>query len=133
MKVELESDYRNVYTLNEYDQALNLIEIMEADESPVEYYARLAVNEAMKGFSGEKCTTDILYAKASTIRNYSMAYGCHSTDKDTGSMDVWVEFAVEGYLEHTPMILKGAAYLSDIIQTGAKDYSNNIWTQLFTA
>lgn len=128
MKVRLEKNYRKQYTLEQVDQARAVIQFeRENDDFTIIQWAEMAALEAAKR-SGV-CVTDwmdgwILKADAITARN-GRAWDLYGDG--TGDMDVWIDAVVrtgEGFLEV-------GAYLSDIWQTGATDYSQYMYIKRY--
>ena len=123
MKVKLEKDYRNYYTINDLEKAKAVIKFMkEEDSSTVKEYAEYAVREALR--DTDVFDHEIITAEAHTAGNRRVwdAYG-----EGTGSMDVWVEALAEtseGYI-------KCGAYLTDIWQTGSEHYKQNMYIKRF--
>lgn len=122
MKVTLDKDYRDLYTLSDLERAKEVIKFMKEDTSTVKEYAEYAIREALKDtdvFDGE-----IITAEAHTAGNRRVwdAYG-----EGTASMDVWITALArtsEGFIEC-------GAYLTDIWQTGSEPYKQNMYIKRF--
>ncbi len=127
MKVVLEEKYKQFYTIEDLEHAKAVIKAeKENDESTIKSWAVYAANEIGKKY--RDCTTEsnILQASAHTAKN-SRAWNEYGDD--TGNMDVWIEFtAWTGY-----RFIKGGAYLSDIWQTGAVDYTDHMYYTVYEA
>lgn len=118
MKVKLEEGYRRKYTLKELDMAKAVIAYEREDEMSPKDWAEYAVREALKNES--ECLVEVIKAEAETTKNYRAfnAYG-----DGTEEMDVWVRFLAET----TCGFIKGGAYLSDIWDTGSREYKKYIY------
>lgn len=122
MKVTLDKDYRDLYTLSDLERAKEVIKFMKEDTSTVKEYAGYAIREALKDtdvFDGE-----IITAEAHTAGNRRVwdAYG-----EGTASMDVWIEALArtsEGFIEC-------GAYLTDIWNTGTVRYKEAMHIRRF--
>jgi hypothetical protein len=127
MKVTLEKDYRKYYTLEELDQAKEVIKFeKENDEGTIKSWAVYAANEALKHIDRYEsvCEEQILTAQATTSRN-SRAWNEYGDN--TGHMDVWIEFtAFTG-----SRFITGGACLTDIWQTGATEYAHHMYYRVF--
>lgn len=123
MKVTLEKDYKNIYTLADIERAKMIIAAEKDDESTLEDWATYAANEALKNRS--EYVREVLKATARTAKNFRIwnAYGCES-----GEMDVWIEATVET----SEGFLKIGAYLSDIWQTGGTPYENFMYIERYS-
>lgn len=125
MKVKMDKEYRRNYTLEDIDRAKMVIAFeKENDEDTAKGWAKYAVNEAAKAY--DDYSVEIIKADATTAKNYRAwnLYGDGSQD-----MDVWVEATaktVNGFIEV-------GAYLSDIWQTGAVDYTRHMYTKYYKA
>lgn len=122
MKVTLEKNYKEYYTLADLEAAKLVITSEKEDEETPKGWAEYAVREALKG----KCDylNHVIEASAETARNSRIweQYG-----EGTKNFDVWISATAEtdnGFI-------KIGAYLSDIWQTGATDYRNNMFIQYF--
>lgn len=123
MKVSLEKEYRRWYTLEELDQAKQVIAAEKEDEETAKGWAAYAVREALKG-TGDY-DREVLQASARTARNCRAwdAYG-----EGSGTMDVWIEAlarTADGFIDI-------GAYLSDIWQSGAVGYKQHMYVQRYT-
>lgn len=122
MKVKLDKNYRDLYTLSDLERAKAVIKFMKEDTSTVKEYAQYALIEALRGTG--VYDHEIITAKAHTAGNRRAwnAYG-----EDTTTMDVWIEALArtsEGFIEF-------GAYLTDIWQTGAEHYKQNMYIKRF--
>jgi hypothetical protein len=123
MKVTLEKNYRDYYTLSDLQRAKAVIKFMkEEDSSTVKEYAEYAVREALR--DTDVYDREIITAEAHTAGNRRVwdAYG-----EGTASMDVWIEALArtsEGFIEF-------GAYLTDIWQTGVEHYKQNMYIKRF--
>ena len=122
MKVKMQDDYRTVYTLEQVEQAKAVIRAEKEDDETPKGWATYAVLEVLKG----KTATflEILKVEAHTARNCRIwnQYG-----DNTGDMDVWIKAVAET----TEGFVKVGAYLSDIWQSGAVDYRNHMYIQIY--
>lgn len=119
MKVTLEKEYRQRYTLEDLDRAKAVIAYeKENDEETVKGWAEYAINEATK--DTDDSVIEILKATATTARNSRIweVYG-----EGTGNFDVWIEATAETY----DGFIKVGAYLSDIWKSGAEDYRKHMY------
>ena len=122
MRVKLEKDYRQYSTLEQLEQARNVIKAEKEDEETVAGWAKYAVMEALKDTG--HCDREILQAEATTARNGRIwdQYG-----DGTGTMDVWIKATArtsEGFIEI-------GAYLSDIWQSGVTDYRQHMYIERY--
>lgn len=120
MKVRLQDDYRKLYTLEDMDRAMAVIEAEKDDLLKPADWLKMAVNEALKETGFNQCER-VIEASAHTAGNRRVwnAY----TD-NSGNMDVWITGTaktLDGYIEI-------GAYLSDIWQTGGTDYRQHIFS-----
>ena len=125
MKVKLEQNYKDYYTLANLDEAKAVIEFEKnEDESTVEEWATYAAREACKNAPLDLFADDIITADAYTARNSRVwnAYG-----DGTGDMDVWITGIAKGH----KCFIEFGAYLSDIWQTGAIDYKHHMWIERY--
>ena len=120
MKVLLPKDYKKYFTIEEYEIAKEIIKMeREDDASTAKEMAEYAVKEALK--NDDLCyLEEILEAKAEVCRNKYQAYDKVYDRYFEGSqfMDVYISGVAKvsfGYLEF-------GAYLSDIWETGAREY-----------
>lgn len=126
MKVVLEENYKHLYTIEDLEHAKAVIKYEKEDESTIKSWAVYAANEIGKKYGDYTTESNILQASAHTARNCRLWNGYGD---DTGDMDVWVEFtAWTGY-----RFIKGGAYLSDIWQTGAVDYTYHMYYTVYEA
>ena len=119
MKVTLEKEYRQRYTLEDLDRAKAVIAYeKENDEETVKGWAEYAAREALKGT--DDFYMEVLKAEAHTAKNCRAwnAYG-----EETGDMDVWITATAET----EKGFIKIGAYLSDIWNTGAEDYTSHMY------
>lgn len=120
MKVLLPKDYKKYFTIEEYEIAKEIIKMeREDDASTAKEMAEYAVREALK--NDDLCyLEEILEARAEVCRNKYQAYDKVYDRYFEGSqlMDVYISGVAKvsfGYLEF-------GAYLSDIWETGAREY-----------
>lgn len=124
MKVTLDKEYRQRYTLEDLDRAKAVIKYeKEYDGETPKGWAEYAVNEAIK--NTDDSVIEILKATATTARNGRIweVYG-----EDTGNFDVWIEATAETY----DGFIKVGAYLSDIWKSGAEDYKKHMYIRRAT-
>lgn len=119
MKVNLEKDYRRLYSLEDLD-AVKVVQEYEKteDDWKASDWAEMAAREAVRGTSQD--VREVITAKAETAKNCRVwdAYGDGSND-----MDVWITATAKidrGFLEI-------GAYLSDIWQTGVARYTQHMY------
>lgn len=124
MKVLLPKDYKKYFTVEEYEIAKSIIKMeREDDASTAKDMAEYAVREALK--NDDLCyLEEILEAKAEVCRNKYQSYDKVYDRYFEGSqlMDVYISGVAKvsfGYLEF-------GAYLSDIWETGAREYKVDI-------
>ena len=123
MKVRLEDDYRDIYTLNDVDRAKAVIKAEAADLETAKYYAETAINEYLS--DKDDYLMEILKAEATTVKNdrvWNAYKSLSDPDMQTGHMDVWIGFIAET----ANGFIKGGAYLSDIWKTGIKNYKQYV-------
>ena len=122
MKVRLEDNYKSIYTLDDLERAKAIIKSEKEDEETAKGWAVYAAGEALKD-SGE-VVRRVIEADARTAKNGRIwnEYG-----EGTGDMDVWIE----ALAETSEGFIQVGAYLSDIWQTGAKDYMTNMWVERY--
>ena len=121
MKVTLQKDYRKFYTLEDLERAKAVIAFeKDNDESSVKEWAEYAINEAI---GNEGRIIEIYKADATTAKN-CRAWNLYGND--TQDMDVWVQAVAET----TAGFVKIGAYLSDIWQTGAKQYRQHMFIRM---
>ena len=124
MKVTLEKNYKDFYTISDLERAKMVIKYeKENDDMTPAGWAEYAVNEALK--DTHDFMREILKATARTARNRRAwnAYG-----DETENMDVWIEAVARtayGFIEVH-------AYLTDIWQTGATPYRQHIYLEYYT-
>ena len=108
MKVILEDNYKDIYTVAEYEQAKRVIEAAKEDTMPTKEYAIMAVREVLRA-NDEFADYELLKVEAQTVKNSYI--GWDSFCSDSGLFDVgltitaklsWCEF------------IEICAYLSDI-------------------
>lgn len=123
MKVTLDKEYRQRYTLEDLDRAKAVIAYeKEYDDETPKGWAEYAVREALKGEGG--CAEEILKATARTARNGRIwdLYG-----EGTGSFDVWIEATADTW----DGFVKVGAYLSDIWKSGTEDYRQHMYIRRY--
>lgn len=127
MKVTLQKDYRNIYTLSDLEHAHLVIAEMREDESTAKAYAEMAVREALEG--REDYLDYIVTATAHTAKNCRIldAYGWGDGETGSGNMDVIIAFTARTYSG----FVEGEAYLTDIWQTGCEPYKHHMFVQYF--
>ena len=119
MKVTLDKEYRQRYTLEDLDRAKAVIAYeKENDVITAKEWAEYAINEATENTTDT--VIEILKATATTARNSRIwdGYG-----EGTGNFDVWIEATAETY----EGFIKVGAYLSDIWKSGAEDYKKHMY------
>ena len=131
MKVRLPKDYRGHCTMNDVDRAKAVITFLKEDEEKPEYYAEMAVREVLKDIKGGSLDT-VITANAETAKNAKVfdLYG-----DGTENMDVLISFLAKCYFCDNAGchygFIDGEAYLSDIYQTGAVRYSENVFRRVY--
>ena len=125
MKVKLEKDYKDWYTVSDLERAKEVIKVEKWDDETAAGWAQYAVNEALKSPSINDSCEEILKASARTAKNNRVwnAYG-----ENTGNMDVWIEAIAQTIWG----FLKVGAYLSDIWESGATDYRDKMYVKYYT-
>ena len=122
MKVNLDKDYREWFTISDLEKAKEVIRYMKDDESSVKDYAEMAVEHVLLREDRYETLVRIIEADAVTEPNGRIydQYG------ETGRMDVWLNITARtdrGYLEV-------GAYLTDIWQIGSEtDLREHMWIQ----
>lgn len=122
MKVLLEENYKDMYTISDLERAKEIIKEMKEDEETAKGYAEIAIGEALK--ESDDYLKDVLVATARTAKNCRAFnnYSNHSYD-----MDVWVEAVAETW----DGFIKVGAYLTDIWQAGSFDYKEHMYIRYF--
>lgn len=121
MKVKLQENYKDIYTISDLERAKHIISMEKDDLMTVKEYARLAASEALRD-SGD-FVDEILTAEATTSMNRD---AWNRYDSESGNMDIWIEFiasTLKGFI-------RGGAYLSDIWEEG--NYRGRMWTRYYT-
>ena len=122
MKVKLEKNYKDHYTLSDLERARFIINYEKEDEYTVKDWAEYALREALKGkFDWLR---EVLKAEARTAKN-CRAWNLYSDD--SADMDVWIDATAETSYG----FIKVGAYLSDIWQTGATEYQDKMYIRYF--
>lgn len=122
MRVKLEKNYKDIYTIGDLERAKEVIAYEKEDEMPINGWVEYAIREALKNTNDY--ATEILKAEAHTAKNCRAWNNYSDTSED---MDVWVS----GTAETSRGFIKIGAYLSDIWQTGAIDYADKMFIQYF--
>ena len=122
MKVNLDKDYKTMYTVAEVTEAKKIINQMKEDESSAADMAEYAIREALK--DKNDYLREVLKATATITKNYR---AWNNYNENSGQLDVWVEATAET----EKGFVKVGACLTDIWQTGATDYSNFMYVQYF--
>ena len=122
MKVRLERFYKERYTLADLQAAKKVIQYEKEDECSAADMAEYAAREALKDTSDY--LQEIIKAEAITAMNNRVydAYG-----EGTKNIDVLIYALAKtsaGYMELS-------AYLTDIWQTGAIDYQDKMYVEVF--
>lgn len=116
MKVLLPNDYKKYFTVEEYEIAKEIIKTEKEDASTVKDMAEYAVREVLK--NDDLCyLEEILEAKAEVCKNI-LIVDCDRYFEGSKLMDIYISGVARvsfGYLEF-------GAYLSDIWETGAREY-----------
>lgn len=123
MKVTLDKEYRQRYTLEDLDRAKAVIAYeKEYDDETPKGWAEYAVREALKDENGS--ADEILKATARTARNGRIwdLYG-----EGTGNFDVWIEATADTW----DGFVKVGAYLSDIWKSGTEDYRQHMYIRRY--
>ena len=125
MKVVLEPNYKDYYTLTDLEHAKTVIKYEKSDDDYTakdwaDYAVEMALKDA-KDFPKRILATTAQTAKHANIDHYD-AFG-----EGSGDMDVWM-----GVIAETERgFIKIGAYLTDIWETGAKDYRDNMYIEYF--
>ena len=123
VKVKLPKDYKKWMRIYQLEQAKIVIDYEKnEDEYTAKDWAEYAINEALKHRC--ECIEEILKVSAEIAGNCRIynAYG------DTGEIDVWIEAIAKtsnGFIEV-------GAYLTDIWDTGAKDYREHEYIRYYS-
>lgn len=111
MKINMPKNYRQIFTLEEYDQVKNMIAILKDDGTPVTYYAEMAAQEVIRhGNTPASWLDEIVSVKAEAEINRSLGYDFMG--ENCGQADVCLTVIAEtgeGFL-------KIWAMLSDVFQ-----------------
>jgi len=122
MRVKLEKNYKDHYTIGDLERAKAIIAFEKEDEMTIKGWTEYAVGEALKGT--DDYFVETLKAEARTAKNYR-AWNLYN--EESQDMDVWLEATAET----RKGFIKIGAYLSDIWQTGAIDYADKMFIQYF--
>lgn len=123
MKVTLEKNYKDIYTITDLEAAKMVITYEKDDEDTAKGWAEYAVREALKGRND--ALDHVIEADARTTKN-SRAWELYG--EGTRNFDVWITATAET----SRGFVKIGACLSDIWQTGATTYKNHMFIQYFT-
>lgn len=119
MRVKLEKNYKEHYTLIDVDHAKKVIAFEKEDNFSVKDWVTYAVDEALKDdpYNHHKET---LKAEAHTAKN------CRAWDLygATGDMDVFIDAIAE---TSNNGFIRVGFYLSDAWQTGATPYKHHMY------
>lgn len=125
MKVTLEKDYRRLYTLEDLDEAKQVIKHLKDYDETARSAAESAAQHILWQRGGDFLDR-IVEATAETAKNRRVWnwYG-----DNTGEFDVWIQFIArtgKGFLE-------GGAYLTDIWSLdGETDFTPHMWINHYT-
>ena len=122
MKVKLEEGYKDKYTISDLERAKRVINYEKEDDETAKGWAEIAIREALK--NSDDFLARVLEASAETARNGRI---WNAYDDDSGNMDVWITAIAktfDGFIEVS-------AYLSDIWETGAKDYRDQMYIKRY--
>lgn len=117
MKVLLPKDYKKYFTVEEYEIAREIIKTEKEDASTAKDMAEYAVREALIKNDDLCYLEEILEAKAEVCKNI-LIVDCDIYFEGSKLMDIYISGVARvsfGYLEF-------GAYLSDIWETGAREY-----------
>ena len=125
MKVRLEDNYKDIYTISDFERAKLIISIAKDDGASVKEYALTMLSEALKDENDS--VKEILKAEATTCRNNRVwnLYGDY--DSSTYNMDIWINAVAETYCG----FIKVGACLSDIWQIGADEVRQHMFIRRF--
>ena len=127
MKVLLPKDYKKYFTVEEYEIAKEIIKMEKDDASTAKDMAEYAVIEALKNYK-YGLLEDIITAKAEVCKNKDV--NCWDRYfEGSHDLDVFITIlarvsGISGTSYYA--YLEVGAYLSDIWESGAKDYRNNM-------
>lgn len=124
MKVTLQKDYKATLTMAELEAARKVISQEKQDDETVAGYAVYAVTEALKDNKDFDYCEKVLEATAETCLNW------RADDlffEGSGKMDVLINATAKTRLGFIVI----TAYLSDIWQSGSRDYKNNMYVEYF--
>ena len=112
MKVRLENNYKNLYTVADLECAKKVIEYeKKEDEMPVMDYAEIALNAIQADHDSIIGVLKVIAHTAKNCRVWNV-YG------DTQHMDVWLEMTAETWNG----FVKAGCYLSDVWMVGTPDF-----------
>ena len=126
MKVTMEKNYKDFYTVNDVARAKEVIRSAKEDTTTAKEYLLSASRMIMQNFSD--CPIEALTASASTAKNgrINNFYG-----DDTGWMDVWIE----GIVKTCDGFIEVGAYLTDIYNissiTDSADFARHTYFQYY--
>lgn len=113
MKVTMQENYRNIYTLNQVVIAKELIKYAKDDEATPADYAVFAIRDALR--NSIDGIERVIEAKATTALN-SRVWNRYFDNSE--NLDIWVEATAktfDGFIEV-------GMYLSDIWELGPESY-----------
>lgn len=120
MKVTLPEDYKDIFTINDIKRARAIIADQKNDNSTAKEWAEYAAREILK--NSVDSVKEVISASAETAKNYRI-WNRYGTEEDSQDMDVWVSFLARTYYG----FIEGGAYLTDIWETGATDYTEHMY------
>lgn len=125
MKVSLQTDYKELYTIADLERAKTVIAYeKENDDSTPAQWAEYAVREALKGT--DDGLVRIVEARATTCKN-NRAHDSYTDN--SGNLDVLIMAIAKTY----DGFIEVGAYLTDIWQTGPEyNYRQNMWSEYYT-
>ena len=119
MRVKLEKNYKDFYTMSDLDRAKAIIAYEKDDEMSAKEWTEYAVREALKD-DPHNFFVETLKAEAHTAKNYR---AWNRYNDESADMDVWIN----AIAETSKGFIKVGFYLSDAWETGATPYKHHMY------
>lgn len=120
MKTSFDSMYKQILTVEEYEQGKELQKVMKEDNTPINYYGKMVCIEVMKEIENDWLDR-VLETKATIQVNSRLSqYNYHG---ETGFMDILIETI--GKTGHG--FIEASMWLSDIWQIDGETLIPNVY------
>ena len=129
MKVTLPKNYKQQFTIENLEQAKKVIALCKQDTTPIQDYAKNAINEIIAhGNTGASWLHAIYHVSAEVVLNKRYTHCWDQFGDDTGYMDVELEIVAET----ADGFIKAWCSMIDIWQIdGETDLADNWYYQYF--